>query len=220
MIYVKNKTLAFSFLILFSFLSFLIWRIEVEFHGWDGLTWLSYFHWAIPICLLLFVVWVNIFFNFESSKRRIVVNSFLVFWVIVGFIVFSFSLESIFITGPSAMFYLMLPKWQLYLGRFITFIIFPLFPLISLYSLRIINIKISAKYIFLSQIIFWLAFPLSILLLILIPDKGYPNSIHAVKTGFVFPFLFFSLGFPLIYGYFQNKRTNNLDQPLILDDLI
>jgi len=216
--YVKNKIAAFSFLILFSFLSFVVWRIEVESHGWNGLTWLSYFHWAIPICLLSFVVWVNVFFNFGSSKRRIVVNSFLVFWVIVGFIVFSLSLESIFITGPTAMLYLMLPKWQLYLNGFITFVVFPLFPLISLYSLRIINIKIPPKYIFLSQVMFLLAFPLAVLLLMLAPGKGYPDFIHAVKSGFVFPFLFFSLGLPLIYGYPQNKPISNLDEPIILDD--
>jgi len=220
MLYVKNKTAALSSLILFSFLSFVIWRIEVESHGWDGLTWLSYFHWAIPICLLLFVVWVNVFFNFGNLKRRAVINSFLVFWTIVGFVVFTHSLESIFVTGPTAIFYLMLPKPLLYLSRFVTFVIFPLFPLISLYSLRIINIKIPAKYIFLSQTIFLLAFPLSVLLLMLIPDKGYPDFFHAVKSGFVFPFLFFSLGFPLIYGHPVNKRIGNLDDPVILDDSI
>jgi len=26
----------------------LIWRLEVEFRGWDGLTWIGYFHLAIP----------------------------------------------------------------------------------------------------------------------------------------------------------------------------
>ncbi len=217
--YVKNKTAAFSFLLLFSFLSFLTWRVEVESHGWSGLTWLSYFHWAIPICLLSFIAWVNIFFNFGTIQKRAVVNSFLVFWVMVGFFVFALSLQSIFIAGPSAfVHHFMMPKWQLYLIRFVAFVVFPLFPLIALSSLRIIRIKIPPKYIFFSQVMFLLAFPLSVLLLTVIPHRGSPDIIHAVKSGFVFPFLFFSLGFPLIYGHPRNKRVSHLDEPIILDD--
>lgn len=191
----------------------------MEFRGWDGLAWLSYFHRSIPICLLLFIVWVNVFFDFGDTKRRAVINSFLVFWVIAGFFVFTHSLESIFMVGPSAFVrHFMLPKWQLQLSRFVTFVIFPLFPLIALFSLRIVHIKVPPKYILLSQVMFLLAFPVSVLLLMLIPDKGYPDFIHAVKTGFVFPFLFFSLGLPLIYCRPWDKCIVNLNEPLILDD--
>lgn len=37
-----------SLLFLAVFLG-LLWRIEVEVHGWQGLIWVSYFHVAVPV---------------------------------------------------------------------------------------------------------------------------------------------------------------------------
>jgi hypothetical protein len=42
------------------------------------------------------------------------------------------------------------------------------------------------------------AFPLALLLLMATHHRGGPNTIHAVKSGFVFPIIAFSLGLPLM----------------------
>ena len=31
------------------------WRAEIELHGWAGLAWLSWFHWAVPLSIALFI---------------------------------------------------------------------------------------------------------------------------------------------------------------------
>jgi hypothetical protein len=36
-------------------LSALAWRGEIEWHGWAGLDWLTYVHWALPLGLGLFI---------------------------------------------------------------------------------------------------------------------------------------------------------------------
>lgn len=36
-------------------LSAALWRGEIELHGWAGLAWLGWFHWAVPVGLALFI---------------------------------------------------------------------------------------------------------------------------------------------------------------------
>mgnify|MGYP001797487838 CR=1 FL=1 len=36
-------------LALLAILCGLLWRLEVEYQGWAGLKWVSYFHWAAPL---------------------------------------------------------------------------------------------------------------------------------------------------------------------------
>jgi len=214
---VKNKSRAFSFLILFSLLTFAVWRFEVEFHGWRGLIWLTYFHISIPISLSLFILWTNIFFKFQNHKRRLTINLLLFFWVVVGYFLFVNSLQSTFISGPSAIFYYFQSESIRNINKFFSFIILPLFPTISILSLRFLNIKTPSFQIFFSQFIFLLAFPFSVFLLEISSHKGSPDFIHAVKSGLVFPFLFFSLGLPLIYSYFIPIFKSS-ESPTILDD--
>ncbi len=193
---VKNKTKAFQFLILFSLLSFMIWRTEIEYHGWHGLTWLTYDPISIPIVLSLFVLWINIFFNFKNTPDRFILNLLLLFWIVVGSLLIINSLKLLF-----SYYSFFLTEWQLYLFNFIIIVVIPLFPFIALISLKLLKINVPKKYILGSQLLYLGAFPLAIFLLQLSNHKGGPNLIHAVKSGFVFPFLFFSFGWPLIYAF-------------------
>ena len=38
-----------------AFASGLGWRAEIELHGWAGLAWLGWFHWAVPAGLAAFI---------------------------------------------------------------------------------------------------------------------------------------------------------------------
>lgn len=213
---IKNRKNGFISLIFFSLLTFIFWRLEIEFHGWKGLIWLSYFQKSIFLNLFLFILWVNIFFNL---KNKLLANFFLIIWIILATVAFIMSLQSLFSVGFNFGYHFSMSKFQLTLLHFCRFIFLPFFPMISILSLRLINIKVKFKYIILSQILYLSAFPIAIFLLYLLSHKGGPNLIHALKSGFVFPFLFFSLGLPLLFSYYSNKKhlpTNNM----ILDNNI
>lgn len=45
-------------LVLLAFGLAALWRAEVEWHGWAGLTWLGYAHLAVPVGALLFLAWL------------------------------------------------------------------------------------------------------------------------------------------------------------------
>jgi len=201
---VKSKSSAYISLVCFSILSIVIWRTEVEFHGWKGLIWLSYFKMSIPICLSLFVIWINVFFTFGSIAERGKINVVLVIWVLIGTIAAIATLELTFITGPSAMF-LFVSDYDIILLRAMQLCVL-LLPLIALFSLRLLRIRIPVIYISISYFLFLAAFPISTFLLDVLNHKGSPDFIHAVKSGFVFPILFFSLGLPLIYS-FKHERN-------------
>ena len=215
---IKNKTNGYISLIIFSIVTSLAWRLEVEFHGWEGLIWLSYFHLAIPFSFFLFILWINLFFDLPNLEERLIINSLLIFWIVIAFISITASLESLFAAGPSAIFYLTLSDSKMRLLNFVRYFFTPLFPIISLLSLRLINIKVRVLPMFLSLLIYLLSFPLAVLLLQIFSHKGEIDLLHAVKSGVVFPFLFFSLGLPLIYS-FRIKKHETIRND-ILDDSV
>ncbi len=53
-----------------ALLAGLLWRAEVEWHGWAGLTWLDHFHWAVPIGVLLFLGWLALFCGVQPMWKR------------------------------------------------------------------------------------------------------------------------------------------------------
>ncbi|MEL6634947.1 MAG: hypothetical protein AAFQ83_26015 [Bacteroidota bacterium] len=56
-------------LALLAILCGLLWRLEVEYQGWAGLKWVSYFHWAAPLGLGLFMLWGNAMIDIDTRKR-------------------------------------------------------------------------------------------------------------------------------------------------------
>ncbi|MBL4753370.1 MAG: hypothetical protein JKY52_07240 [Flavobacteriales bacterium] len=50
-----------------------LWRLEVEYHGWEALKWIGYFHYAVPVGFLLFIAWANLISELER-KPRIALN--------------------------------------------------------------------------------------------------------------------------------------------------
>ena len=211
---VKDKSKAFLALIIFSLLTFVIWRVEVEYYGWEGLIWLEYDHKAIPISLLLFVLWVNVFFNLGNFRQKLAINVLLLFWIFVGAISFPTALQYHFIAGPSAMVLWAFPSILTYFFLVLTYLFLPLFPILTLFSLRLLKIKIPFKRIIIAQVLFLLSLPMAYFSLMILPDKGYIDAIHTIKNGYIFPFLFFALGLPLIYSYRYTKKS-----ALVLDTL-
>jgi hypothetical protein len=60
-------------IIIFAFISNIVWLIEVLMRGWDGLLWLKYNHAAFYIIYGLFIVWL-LFINKNSGLKKIAVK--------------------------------------------------------------------------------------------------------------------------------------------------
>ncbi|MCL2800356.1 MAG: hypothetical protein FWD28_01175 [Treponema sp.] len=86
-------------IVILAFLSNLIWIIELLYHGWDGLTWLSYFHYALIIIPILFFLWLTYICYNLNVKINIL---FYVVMYIIFFVVFRIILFFQTISGPSA----------------------------------------------------------------------------------------------------------------------
>ena len=60
-----------SLLIVSVFIA-IVWRVEIELRGWDGLNWAGYHHIAVPLGGLIFAVWMWSQPVEESSRRKLV----------------------------------------------------------------------------------------------------------------------------------------------------
>lgn len=172
----------------------ILWRVEVEYHGWKGLIWLSYFHYAIPVGFGLFLLWVNWIVS-TNWKTRMGLNLFLIGCSLLLY----YALEKTFIynysRGPLAMaLYFLTPKWQFYLYRYLIIIAILIVIPGAYFILRINNLYLPKAYFGISVLGFIAAIPVSLLILSVSNHKGGSDIIHAFKSGVVIPFLVVSLG--------------------------
>lgn len=192
-------------LTLLSLLCGLLWRIEVEFHGWTGLIWLKYFHWAVPVGFGLFLIWANGFVGMIANKKVL----FNVVAIIFGALVYyslGISLTYFFSQGPTGfMMLLTTPPWKFNLFRNAFYIIIPLMPAGTFFILSLFGKKVNWRRLILSLVGIIIAVPLSTLLLELVNHKGGHDYIHSIKSGFLMPLWCFSIGILFI----GKKETKN-----------
>lgn len=203
----KDKHPIISLTIL-SIIAGLLWRLEVEYHGWTGLIWLSYFHLAVPIGFILFLVWGNYFINLEL-KKRILLNVLAIIYGVLIYYGLGTSLTYNFTGGPSGFLLVMqTSKWKLNLIRFSIFFIIPFIPVGTYLILKIFSKKPKLKYLMLSIVGITISIPLSVLILELLRHKGGQDIIHSIKSGVLIPLWIFSIGL-LIIGQETKTRTHN-----------
>lgn len=187
----KNPLLS---LVLVALISGILWRLELEYHGWGGLIWLSYFHLAIPIGFVLFLYWANQFVEL-SWLRRIVFNVVSLVFATVLYWCLAISLRYTFAPGPLAFLRDMESSWwELLLHRYSILILLPIIPIGSFLIVKIFRKDLGFKNLILCTIGLIVSIPISILLLILVNHIGSHDFIHALKSGFAIPFLVFSMG--------------------------
>ena len=201
-------------LLLISLLSGILWRYEVDYHGWAGLTWISYDHQAIPICFGLFLIWANLFTK-TSLFRRVAANVLAIALGVGLYFGITNALVYTFVTGPSAMGMLFIPGWKISLYRLSFFFFIAVLPLAGYGILRIIGRKIHPVYLATAVMGMVMSIPLSTALLELVNHQGGHNLIHAFKSGYIFPFWVFSAGLAVV-GQISAPRSaeTNRDQLL------
>jgi hypothetical protein len=186
-------------LILFGLISGIIWRIEVEMQGWSGLKWISYFHWAVPIGVILFAVWLAIFSTIPVLKTRL--------WLACGFLVaaiplyfiLSISFSYFFLSGPTAFTTMAnLGTVVFSLLRLSILFVYPAILVLAWVAAKRCGLRLNWRIYGLSAIVFLGAFPLAILGITIVEKNINADAIHAIKTGWIFPFMTIGLGIPFL----------------------
>lgn len=191
-----------------------LWRWEVEYHGWRGLIWVSYFHYAIPIGFGLFLLWANALIEAGWSKR--VALNLLV--IIYAFFLYKYIYISIYInynSGPSAFAMVMTfsRRELLFYGRLILFLI-PFMPIGISLILRLFRFRQRILYVITSLVGMLISVPLTGLILRLIDHKGGNDPLHALKSGLLAVFWVFFMGF-LLFGIKKGLHKNPNPQKLL-----
>ncbi len=186
----------------------LLFRAEVEYHGWAGLIWLSYFHLAIPIGFILFLIWGNFFIDLDL-KKRILINFLAIIYGILIYYGLGTSLTYNYAGGSSGFLLVMqTPEWKLNLIRFSMLFIIPFIPIGTYFILKLFKREPKLKFLIIAIAGIIISIPLSVLLLEFVQHKGGQDIIHSIKSGILIPFWLFSVGL-LIVGQRTKTRTHN-----------
>ncbi|MFM7023289.1 MAG: hypothetical protein ACKOXB_09940 [Flavobacteriales bacterium] len=175
-----NKTIKkypLASLIVTAILCGFLWRVEVEYHGWQGLIWISYFHMAIPVGFTLFLLWTNLLLDMSIKKRMLFIATALLYGIII-FHLLGISLTYMFAGGPSGFLLLMqTPRWLFNSLRYSIFILVPFIPTGAYFIMRIFKKKVAVKFLLLSIFGFVASIPIAIFLLEIINHKGGADPI-------------------------------------------
>jgi hypothetical protein len=187
-------------LIAISLLTGILWRVELEARwGWATLDWIASFHWAIPFGGTVYLFWMHSQLRDLPRRKRQVVLAVAVFCAILAYF-----------AGGTAMAWAwnrwigLLPRWQSLIYRASPFIAFAIIGVIYFMTVARLAAPSPISIVF-GAVCYALAFPTAILLLWLTDHKGGPDTIHAIKSGFVFPIISFGLGLPVT----MRPRTAN-----------
>jgi len=181
-------------LVVLAILSAVIWRLEIEWRGWEGSGWISYDHLAIPFGALLYLAWVAAFAPIARPVARLVVVVVLLLLGLVAWGVLGVALPAFFATLAG------LADPSLATGT-VALLLFPiswiLIPVGTNFLGRICAGTSRGRFLA-STALFLIAWPLASLLLLVVPQPGPGDAIHALKTGFLIPFVFVALGIPFL----------------------
>ncbi|MEL6699277.1 MAG: hypothetical protein AAFP89_23735 [Bacteroidota bacterium] len=188
-------------LALLAILCGLLWRLEVEYQGWAGLKWVSYFHWAAPLGLGLFMLWGNAMIDIDTRKR-VFLNILI---GIYGIILYAaLVITSRWTLGR----WILPPQWPLMIVRYSLFILIPLIPLGAYLIMRVFRMHLPWRILLLSMAGYLLAMPLSVWILEILDHKGGADVIHTIKSGVLIPFWVFALGWLVIKKRDTDKRIS------------
>ncbi len=170
-----------------------LWRAEVELHGWAGLTWLGYFHLAIPISIGLFIAWAAWAAPSRTRRSRLGVVLGLCLLAPPGYLLTAVGLSVAFASGPSSMFMLSMSLSPAVRALLIGVLLsIPL--LCVLLIARLGGAAVSWRRVVASLALASLAWPAATVPLRLLDHRGGADLIHALKSGLVVPLVVIAFG--------------------------
>jgi|GEM_PF-2382368 len=190
------------------------WRLELEWRtGWASLEWINVFHWAIPVGLAGFIAWT---LAVTRVRRPALFAAALLGFASVGYVLLDFIARFFFQGGVAFLFIVLLdripggrsllsnPQFTASPGGLLFGIygfmgsFWILFPLVFCLLCRAFGFSIRWPLIVFSCVLFVLSWPAAVYLRSFIETIGSDDLIHALKSGFVIPFLVVSLGLPIL----------------------
>lgn len=209
-----------ALLLLLAGASGLGWRFEIESRGWASLSWTSYFHLAFPVAMAAFVLWalaVCRFVHALSPGRLCALAAALAAIGTAGFFVIPRALLAAYggwgggllsvELAANPMLVFELPDFfgrpgghqiELLL-RDLAFWTVWLSPTVAIWiSLRATGVRSRIWSVPLSGLVQFWAWPVSCGALAILEHKGGSDPAHALKSGFVVPFLVVAVGLPFL----------------------
>ena len=182
-----------NLLIVASIMTTILWRAELHYRwGWYSLEWIGPFHWAFPLGIGTFLAWMALALADEDFRVRqiLLTTTFL-----LGLAAYFGGSETMMRAYSRGLW--IYPRWQA-----VALLVSPevLYAILgAAYFLIVDRLVAPARSALWTGIcLYAFAFPVTIILLWATSHIGGPNIINAVKSGFVFPIVAFSLGLPLI----------------------
>lgn len=177
--------------------------------GWASLEWIGPFHWAFPLGMSVFLAWMSIALKDKETRTRCII---LVTTGILGL--------SAYFGGPMVMMWAysrwlwLCPPWQAF-----AYAVSPvgLYAILGAIYFLIVHrlLSPSRATMWTGILVFALAFPIAESILWATRHIGGSSAINAIKSGYVFPIVAFSLGLPLIRDIRQAPalKTPTLQKP-------
>ena len=170
-------------LVVVAALAGILWRAEVERHGWAGLTWTSYFHLAVPAAVALFLVWVGWWVDAATRARRVAVVLSLAAYAAAAIPATELSLRITFSRWAPP------PSWS------VAFLAWWLLAPTSVAGLLVLcRTPPGWRRWLASQCLFLAAVPFACALIEVLPQHGEADLIHTIKSGLLAPWLVLALG--------------------------
>jgi len=170
-----------------AFASAIVWRLEIESHGWGGLGWVWYFHRAVPLGVVMFVMWASIVGQFRSTLRRVLFALCMLVLALPMYVATELALLGYFGGGPN-------PSLLFSPFAMLVFLVYPAIPILVWIMARAFQLRIPWVRALVSIGVFLGAYPVSWLAVRLLNRGLGDYSIHAIKTGYIIPLLVIGLG--------------------------
>ena len=195
---VKRALLGMSALLNIGVAAAGIWRGEFEWRDWEGFTWTQQFHWAIPIGVGLFLVWLGFFCDLKPLWKRaqLLVGEAIyaalayVATAAVGRWYWVFPSPWALIASPARPGYKLWVIWGIYAAV----------PIPAWLIARLKGVRLTWLAVLVGEIVFLAAYPVGVAMLELTRDvHTYGMPLQVLKSGFVVPLLIIGLGIPFIF---------------------
>lgn len=179
-------------LLLFSVVAMVIWRYEIDYHGWNSLAWIHYFHWAIPVGGALFVVWLFVYLPLNKPYKL----SFTIATAIAMVPLYWLAKDAL--EGAYAQrWYFGEPGLDYYFQRFAIIPCYVGIPLLFWGAAKWAGVQVNWVGRTAGAVCYFGGPLLSVVLLEFMQHRGSADFIHAIKSGYLIPFVILGLGLPV-----------------------
>jgi hypothetical protein len=175
----------------------------VEYHGWAALGWITYFHYALLIGLIICLAWANSILSMPLGKR-VAMNALAASYGMFIFYALVVSLGHFYMPGfwsytimgwEAIRLFGWWEEPEVYFQMSSILVVAPLLMLGVILILRLYGFIVNRKDTVKAIGLMFLSTPLAMFFLWIVNHKGGPNLIHAIKSGFIIPFIVFSVGY-------------------------